>query len=310
MYYRIPALAVALTLMFAPIIAQAVQFGWQQLPDGGIEYVVQVEPELLDSFRKDGFSSDVPASLQRDLRRIRIVVGNGKLPNEGDVNGPKNMLRESAPTPAAPPDSSATSPGQSVAPRQPTVAAPPLLSAEPAPSTISLPSPPTGTPPPQPSNASTFTDSLPPPPPFDDHPSQPKTESPSAVPPRPLSSLPFFQSGLISKVAAATSPSDAQITTPRLSENEPPPSDYRPFQERAVAAGAAKPAVPDSPFASDKMATSSSVAAKPWLPLMGTLLALFASLGANVYLAWIHQGVRNKYRALVQRITASGVATI
>ena len=114
MHYRIPALAVALTLMFSPIVAQAVQFGWQQLPDGGIEYVVQVEPELLDSFRKDGFSSDVPASLQRNLRRIRIVVGNGKLPNEGDVNGPKNMLRESAPTPAAPPDSSATSPGQSV----------------------------------------------------------------------------------------------------------------------------------------------------------------------------------------------------
>ena len=155
MHYRIPALVIAFTLMFAPIIAQAVQFGWQQLPDGGIEYVVQVEPELLDSFRKDGFSSDIPASLQRDLRRIRIVVGNSKLPNEGDVMGPKTSAPSSTPTPAARLDSSATSISQSAAPNQPaavppsaplpssTTVAPPLLSAEPTPSNISLPPPPT-----------------------------------------------------------------------------------------------------------------------------------------------------------------------
>jgi hypothetical protein len=301
MHYRIPAQVIAFTFLFVPIVAQAVQFGWQQLPDGGIEYVIQVEPELLDSFRQDGFSSDIPASLQRDLRRIRIVVGNGKLPNEGDVMGPKTSVPSSTPTPAARIDSSATSNSQSVAPQQPTTAAPPLLSSEPTPSTISLPPPPTSASSTQQPSASTFTDSLPPPPPFDDHAPQPKTESPAAEPPRPLSSLPFFQSGLISKVAGTNSPSDAQTTTPRLNENEPP-ADYR-SQDRALATGAAKPAVSDSPFTANPPA-----AAKPWLPLMAALLALFASLGANVYLAWIHQGVRNKYRALVQRVSPGSIA--
>ena len=59
---------------------------------------MQVEPELIDTFRKEGFSSEVPPEL-RDIRRIVIQVGTGNLPNQGemtvlkpplpgDVNGP------------------------------------------------------------------------------------------------------------------------------------------------------------------------------------------------------------------------------
>lgn len=33
---------------------------------------------------------------------------------------------------------------------------------------------------------------------------------------------------------------------------------------------------------------------KPWLPLMLTLLALFASIGANVFLGWIAWGLRKR----------------
>jgi hypothetical protein len=33
---------------------------------------------------------------------------------------------------------------------------------------------------------------------------------------------------------------------------------------------------------------------KPWLPLMLTLLALFASLGLNVFLGWIAVGLRRR----------------
>jgi len=78
--------------------ATAVQFGWKPLESGGNEYIVQVEPELIDTFRKEGFSSDVPPEL-RDVRRIVIQVGTGNLPHQGemtvlkpplpgDVNGP------------------------------------------------------------------------------------------------------------------------------------------------------------------------------------------------------------------------------
>ncbi len=68
----------ALALLSMVARAGAVEFGWQTLGGGGIEYIVQVEPELIDSFRQEGFSSDVPAGL-RDIRRIHIVVGSGQI---------------------------------------------------------------------------------------------------------------------------------------------------------------------------------------------------------------------------------------
>jgi hypothetical protein len=68
------------------ILAAAIQWGWQPLPDGGKEYIVQVEPQLtdLESFRKEGFTSAVPPTL-RDIREIRIVVGSEALPNQGEI---------------------------------------------------------------------------------------------------------------------------------------------------------------------------------------------------------------------------------
>ena len=78
--------------------AGAVDFGWQTLSGGGIEYIVQVEPQLIDSFRQEGFTSEVPAGL-RDIRRIRIEVGNERLPNQGDLTGP--TIAQAAPAKAA-----------------------------------------------------------------------------------------------------------------------------------------------------------------------------------------------------------------
>jgi hypothetical protein len=64
------------------LAAAGVQFGSESLPGGGNSYIVQVEPELIDTFRKEGFTSDVPPGL-RDIRRIEIRVGNAPLPNQG-----------------------------------------------------------------------------------------------------------------------------------------------------------------------------------------------------------------------------------
>jgi hypothetical protein len=71
----------AATVLLA-LAATGVQFGSEALPGGGNTYIVQVEPELIDSFRKEGFASDVPPGL-RDIRRIEIRVGAGTLPNQG-----------------------------------------------------------------------------------------------------------------------------------------------------------------------------------------------------------------------------------
>ncbi len=68
------------------VLASGIQWGWQSLPNGGHEYIVQVEPQLTDlqTFRKEGFFSDVPPTL-RDIRQIRVVVGDEPLPNQGNI---------------------------------------------------------------------------------------------------------------------------------------------------------------------------------------------------------------------------------
>jgi hypothetical protein len=70
------------TSVLLAVAAVGVQFGSEPLKEGGNTYIVQVEPELIDSFRKEGFSSDVPPQL-RDIRRIEIRVGTAPLPNQG-----------------------------------------------------------------------------------------------------------------------------------------------------------------------------------------------------------------------------------
>jgi hypothetical protein len=285
---RIYSFAAILAILLVPAAARAVQFGWQPIPEGGVEYIVQVEPELLDAFRQGGFSSDIPESMQRNLRRIRITVGNAKLPNQGDIFGPKE---NSANTPAGPVTSAEPTPTLAPPPEpQPTERnTPPLLS-------------PTAAAPLPESRESTFSKlDLPPPPDSSD--SQPKSATTVSEAPRPLSSLPFFQSGQVTKIGANSSPENTQNSAPRLNENERPSGNSRGSSPDQMSL--AKPALPETP-----LAAGTAAPAKPWLPLMGALLALFASLGANVYLAWIHQGVRMKYRALVQRIQGTAPAAL
>ncbi len=43
-------------------------------------------------------------------------------------------------------------------------------------------------------------------------------------------------------------------------------------------------------------------AKKPWMPLVYTSLALFASLAANLYLGWIAIGVYRRYRQVVSQL--------
>jgi hypothetical protein len=76
----------AATLLLVAL-ATGIQWGWQPMDKGGIEYIVQVEPQLVDSFRKEGFTSEIPPGM-RDIRRIRIVVGDGAVPHQGEVLQP------------------------------------------------------------------------------------------------------------------------------------------------------------------------------------------------------------------------------
>jgi hypothetical protein len=66
------------------LAAAGIQWGWEPNAGGGNTYIVQVEPELIDTFREHGFSSDVPPDL-RDIRRIEIRVGADALPHQGET---------------------------------------------------------------------------------------------------------------------------------------------------------------------------------------------------------------------------------
>ena len=59
--------------------ALGIEVGWVPLAEGGHEYTIQIEPQLLDVLARgeDEIFSDVPPEL--DVRRYRLMVGTGKL---------------------------------------------------------------------------------------------------------------------------------------------------------------------------------------------------------------------------------------
>ncbi len=80
--------------MLAAAAALGVDVGWRPLDDGGFEYIIQIEPELLDSLR-DGqdILSQLPPGLL-DVRRYRITVGTGPVPRIGEPEKPEASQAE------------------------------------------------------------------------------------------------------------------------------------------------------------------------------------------------------------------------
>lgn len=62
-----------------------VDFGWERQPDNSIEYILQIEPEALDSMKTGTeLVSSLPPQL-RNIRDYRIRVGRDKLPNQNTI---------------------------------------------------------------------------------------------------------------------------------------------------------------------------------------------------------------------------------
>jgi hypothetical protein len=268
-------------LLLAPAAAHAVDFGWQELQGGGIEYLIQVEPSLVDSFRQGGFSSDIPPGL-RDVRRISIVVGDATLPNQGNTTGPK-VLRLPPPPVDQPakmdnPTTDSNTAANSVADSNHGADS----KADAAEKSAAG------------SSAATFGNGE----------SNAKTADSKSAPPallnpdNPISAMPFFQFG-----RSQSTPTTTPVAADTQNEKLPRPqwngdSGSRNSSESGsgyMAVDAAKPV-------QEPTEVNSSNTPKPWFPLMVTLLGLFLSLGANVYLVWIHQGVRAKYREMVLQL--------
>jgi hypothetical protein len=84
-------------------------FGWQRLPEGGMEYIIQLDPQSLEALRAgQPIESDVPPAAG-EVRAYRIIVGTEKLPHDRPAEKPK-------PPPAEPAKPAKTSPPEPAKP--------------------------------------------------------------------------------------------------------------------------------------------------------------------------------------------------
>jgi hypothetical protein len=206
-------------LLCIAAVLLGVDAGWERLPDGGMLYIIQIEPELLDTLRSgEPIYSDIPSGV-KDVRGYRIVVGTAELP------------RESPPLPAA--------------------------SAEPAAAAVEAPPP-----------------------------------DPFLIPPTGPADWPTDSSGSFPPLGPSD-PAPAALPGPIL-----PAADSQPID--AVDTPPASPAAA-SADRSGQANPEQDGPERPWIWLSVTLLALAASLGANVYQGWIFWDSRSRYRALVEQ---------
>jgi hypothetical protein len=57
-----------------------INVGWQPLPEGGMEYIIQLDPQTLDALKAgETIQSDIPPSAG-EVRTYKIIAGTKKLP--------------------------------------------------------------------------------------------------------------------------------------------------------------------------------------------------------------------------------------
>jgi hypothetical protein len=64
----------------------SIDVGWQPVAGGGYEYIIQIEPEALESLRAgEDIFSQLPPVMRSGIRSYRITVGDGPVPNQGRI---------------------------------------------------------------------------------------------------------------------------------------------------------------------------------------------------------------------------------
>jgi hypothetical protein len=293
----------AAALAFMPTAAWGVEYGWQPVAGGGIEYIIQIEPEMLDALKEgEDIFSDLPPATA-NIRGYRITVGTGKLPHQGEplpIERPDETdARTSAaapfgsPLPAGfdqplpGPDFDSVESGQAGPPREFLPA-----TARGASRLVAIPGGPRlgG-----PANAQT------------DEPAEDDLDSSEAETDPAAQSTPRSDSDDDRGDADAAGSGGTGDRPPAFAGGESPMLSNKDRDRDVAWAGGNR----DEHSASDEQGASGGeetedaagnlAGQKPWLPLSLTLLGLFASLGANVYLVWIAAGLRRRYRSVIHR---------
>jgi len=258
MYGQIVGLAVAVL---------GIDVGWQPLPEGGVQYLIQIEPHMLDTLRSgEPLQSDVPPQVARDVRAYRISVGSGPLPRElpaAEAALPANatpqslrqpdLLSQSLPGPLLEPPGASAEPSETP------------LRAEPARS--------------WPRESPLFPS---------EGPIRPREEPRQSA---PTPSWPTANAPL------EPLPSSGPPAVPRTLDAVPA---SKPLTDGQVVFASTDPIAPKAEE-SQAEEPDAKGPGKPWFPLTLALLALFASLGGNVFLLWIAGDFRRRYRELLMQ---------
>lgn len=76
-------------LWFSTIIL-GINVGWQPLPEGGMEYIIQLDPQTLEALKSgEPIQSDIPPGAG-DVRSYKIVIGTEQLPRTSPF--PRTLL--------------------------------------------------------------------------------------------------------------------------------------------------------------------------------------------------------------------------
>ncbi|MFP6618783.1 MAG: hypothetical protein VB877_05510 [Pirellulaceae bacterium] len=309
-----------------------VDYGWQPTDDGALEYIIQIEPELLIALQK---GESIVSEIHPDatgVRRFRIQIGSKPLPRVGRPSLPAAKAPIEKPAfsvplslePAPPAERQAVE-GTVPIPAASQPSLPPIRSEFPIPT--NEPSLPKGAA--RPGNVTAF------PPttfPIDDS-EFPVTEplgvaaedpAPPLPLPLPASDLTDFQSPPVRKSIVPLPDPDRQplsgLRTEPAFPNEPLPLDQAtaPISDNSVTVIPAFDGTqlatfnktsdksqpqPTAAIAADNQITGSPAVAepRPWFLLSVTILGLLASLGANAYLAYLFMGIQRRYQSLRQQ---------
>lgn len=289
---------IALLLAAASV---GVDYGWQPDADGVMEYIIQVEPELISALQKgEAIISEIHPDA-RGVRRFRIQIGTAPLPRISPPAAPVTALPEEF-TPAEKP-ASAVSPAQP--PSRPTDNSSFRLEESP--------------PAPEKSSASDFP-LLPPP----ANPPASLAEPPASSEDRE-SSFPLTATELSPETPSPQQAIAATGKSAPLQRPIPVPDpDRLPLEPAALpvadkettrqAISISDPTQPPARLASfDQQNDSnhsgetnkrqgddaeSSHASRPWLLFSVTIIALLGSLGANAYLGYLFFGLQQRYQGL------------
>ena len=368
--------------MMMTMAVLGVDYGWQPGTDGQLEYIIQIEPAVLDSLRQgEKIVSEIHPDA-RGARRFVIQVGTGKLPRQGLAlqAPPSTRLGSPQAQPGSPAASSPAGPTLYQQDQDTSPATGSLWQTPEVRSNVSQSSQFTALP--GEGIVSSFLKNLPPPPatgqgnaiaptatgsvpgvvradpsagPTLAEPSQGAQPTPPQFPAATdgqggsFQVPPYVGAGVSTggptlgnggfpinngnAAGGGQSPSESRpISPPTLHDRGPAPivdpdaskggrkgsdtiagSETPADRAGRLAAGVTLPkdAAFQKPTIDEKTARelAEAEASKPWLPLVFTSFALFASLAANMYLGWIAVGIYRRYRSVVGQLHQARTAT-